>query len=83
MIFKPFYSSPENEATLPIIFSMFEFSKKEQEKVTEARMIFNQDKNTGEVKEKSKKMFGSFMPKRKTLKTDQSFNSGGTNTNES
>ena len=27
------YSAPENEATLPVIFSMFEFTKAEQDKL--------------------------------------------------
>ena len=76
------YSLPENEATLPVIFSMFEFTKDEQEKVTEARKLFNQEKIAGEVKDKTKKMFGNFM-KKKGNKTDGSFNSGGTNTNQS
>lgn len=35
------YSAPENEATLPVIFSMFEFTKEEQDKLQEARMTFN------------------------------------------
>lgn len=61
---------------------MFEFTKQEQEKVTEARMQFNQEKIAGEVKDKSKKLFGNFM-KKKGVKTDGSFNSGGNNTNQS
>jgi type III secretory pathway component EscR len=65
---------------LPIIFSMFEFTKQEQDKVTEARLAFNQEKAAAEVKDKSKKLFGNFM-KKKGSKTDGSFNSGGTNTN--
>ena len=36
-----FFSAPENEATLPVIFSMFEFTKEEQDKLQEARMNFN------------------------------------------
>ena len=51
-------------------------------KYTEARKLFNQEKIAGEVKDKTKKMFGNFM-KKKGNKTDGSFNSGGTNTNQS
>lgn len=35
------YSDPANEVTLPIIMSMFEFTKQEQDKMTEARKAFN------------------------------------------
>lgn len=31
------FSTPENEATLPVIFSMFEFTKEEQTKLAETR----------------------------------------------
>jgi hypothetical protein len=53
------YSSPENEATLPIIFSMFEFTKEEQTQLTEQRKTKNQALIQAEVKDKSKKMFGT------------------------
>jgi len=43
------YTAPENEATLPVIFSMFEFTKPEQEKLQEARMAFNQEKINQEL----------------------------------
>ena len=59
---------------------MFEFTKQEQEKVTDAREKFNQERIASEVKDKSKKLFGNLM-KKKGSKTDGSFNSGGTNTN--
>lgn len=61
---------------------MFEFTKDEQDKVTEARIKFNQEKMAGEVKDKTKTMFGSFLMKKST-KTDGSLNSGGNNTNQS
>ena len=35
------YTAPENEATLPVIFSMFEFTKQEQQAVQDARLAFN------------------------------------------
>ena len=37
------YSSVENEATLPVMFSMFEFTKDEQDKLQATRAAFNQD----------------------------------------
>ena len=36
------YSAADNEATLPIIYSMFEFTKEEQNKLTEDRKAKNQ-----------------------------------------
>jgi len=87
------YSSPENEATLPIIYSMFEFTKDEQDTLLQNRMTFNQDKISQEVKDKSKKMFGKLFAKKKgegggggvvgSKGTSSSFNSGGNNTNNS
>ena len=62
---------------------MFEFTKQEQDKVTETRMNSNQEKIAGEVKDKTKKMFGGFLNKKKSIKTDGSFNSGSNNTNQS
>ena len=86
------YSSPENEATLPIIYSMFEFTKDEQESLLQNRMAFNQDKISQEVKDKSKKMFGKLFAKKKgegqgglggSKGTSSSVPSGGNNTNNS
>lgn len=43
------FTAPENEATLPVIFSMFEYTKQEQEKLQEARIAFNQEKINQEL----------------------------------
>lgn len=77
------YRSPENEATLPVIYSMFEFTKAEQEKLFNTRQQFNQEKIGQEVKDKSKKLFGKLFNKGGKSKTDGSLNSGNTGGNNS
>ena len=82
------FSSPENEATLPIIYSMFEFTKEESDKLVQTRLENNTDKMKQEVQDKSKKMFGKLFAKKKGdsargPNTNGSFNSGGNNTNNS
>jgi hypothetical protein len=57
------YSAPENEVTLPIIYSMFEFTKEEQSKLTEDRKAKNQALMAKDVKDKSKNMFGGMFAK--------------------
>jgi hypothetical protein len=61
---------------------MFEFSKQEQDKLTNARKDFNQAKIAGEVQDKSKKLFGKMFAAKAKGKagagSNQSFNSGGT-----
>lgn len=77
-----FYRSPDNEATLPVIFSMFEFTKDEQEKLHEARKAAYQEKVNQELQKGTKKMFkGMFGKKGSKTKTEgsQSFASGGGN----
>ena len=59
------YRSPDNEATLPIIYSMFEFTKEEQTKLLDGRKNYNMDKINKDVKDKSKKMFGSMFKGKK------------------
>jgi len=44
---------------LPVICSMFEFTKEETEKMDAARKTFNQEKIKEEINVKSKKLFGN------------------------
>ena len=60
---------------MPIIYSMFEFTKDEQAKLLDARKAFNVDKMSAEVKDKSKKMFGNMFNAAK--KKGESARSGG------
>ena len=82
-----FLRSDGNEATLPIIYSMFEFTKPEQEQLTQARRAFNQEAADKEGKIKGKKMFGKLFAKKPGDKppsrTEQSFGSGAGNTHTS
>ena len=67
---------------MPVIFSMFEFTKPEQEKLHEARVAFNQERVNQELQKGTKKMFGKmFAKKGGKTKTEgsQSFASGGGN----
>lgn len=77
------FSSAENESTLPVVFSMFEFTKEEMDKLNATRAAFNQDQivaSQGKGKDKGKG-FGLF--KKKSTKTDGSLNSqGNTNTSQ-
>jgi len=67
---------------------MFEFTKEEQNKMTETRKNFNQDKMQADVKDKGKKMFGMMFNKKKgdsargNGSRNESFNSGGNNTSK-
>ena len=73
------FSKPDNEATLPVIYSMFEFTKDEQEALHQAREKYNKENFK---KEDKKKGLTNFFKKKdsKTSPRDESFNSGGLNT---
>ena len=70
--------------TLSVIYSMFEFTKLEQEKITSARAKFNEEEA---AKQKDKKnLFGKmFKGKDKSgkNKSNTSFTSGGNSTQQS
>ena len=82
------FSSPADEATLPVIYSMFYFEKDEQAKLNEMRQNNNAKMQADKDKEKGKSMFGKLLKKTskmgkdgKMTKTEHSFNSGGGSTN--
>jgi hypothetical protein len=79
------YSAPENEATLPIIYSMLEFTKDEQDQLNKNRKEFNGvvDQMNDKVKSNLKGKFANMMKKKSKTNTEGSFNSGGNNTNQS
>lgn len=79
------YSAQENEATLPIIYSMLEFTKEEQEVCHKNRKEFNGqvDKVNDKVKSSLKGKFSNLMKKKGNTDTGGSFNSGSNNTGQS
>jgi len=69
------FRAPDNEATLPIIYSMFEFTKEEQDQITDNRKLFNQEKINDKVKAETKTMFGKLFNKGKNANVDSARNS--------
>ena len=64
---------------MPIIYSMFEFTKEEQAKLLDARKAYNVDKLGQDVKDKSKTMFGKMFNNNPKKKGDSSRGNSGRN----
>ena len=74
------YSDDKNESTLPVVYSMFEFTKQEQDSVKATRETFNAEYAAAK---KDKSVFNKMFKSKKTSGTSGSFASGGNSTQHS